>query len=63
MVKVMKDNLHNDYLFAKTEYSVRKRDLKQALDNGLVLTKLHRLNKFNRKAWLKPYIDIKDILI
>ena len=50
-------------LFAKTEYSVRKRDLKQALDNGLVLTKLHRLNKFNRKAWLKPYIDVKDILI
>ena len=37
-------------LFVKTEYSVRKKDLKQALDNGLVLTKLHSLNKFNRKA-------------
>ena len=42
----------------KKEYIINNRNLKQALNDGLVLEKLHRIIKFNRKAWLKPYIDM-----
>ena len=31
-------------------------NLKQALNNGLMLKKLHRVIKFNEKSWLKTYI-------
>ena len=31
--------------------------LKQALNHGLILKKIHRVIQFNQKAWLKPYID------
>ena len=34
------------------------RALKQALIHGLKLKKVHRVIKFKRKAWLKPYIDM-----
>ena len=46
-------NLHD-----KTEYFIHIRNLKQALNHGLILKKVHRVNKFNQKAWLKPYIDM-----
>ena len=36
--------------------------LKQALNHGLKLKKVHRVIKFNRKAWLKPYIDMNTKL-
>ena len=32
--------------------------MKLALNHGLVLRKIHRVIKFNQKAWLKPYIDM-----
>ena len=32
------------------------RNLKQALNHGLVLTKVHEMIKFNQNAWLKPFI-------
>ena len=32
--------------------------LKQALNHGLVLKKVHRVIKFNQRAWLKEYIDM-----
>ena len=32
--------------------------MKQALNHGLVLEKIHRAIKFNQEAWLKPYTDI-----
>ena len=51
-------NLHD-----KTEYVIHIRNLKHALNHGLVLKKVHRVIKFNQNAWLKPYIDIKNILI
>ena len=51
-------NLHN-----KTEYVIHIRNLKHALNHGLVLKKVHRVIKFNQNAWLKPYIDMKNILI
>ena len=32
------------------------KNFKQALNNGLVLKRVHRVIEFNQKAWLKPYI-------
>ena len=37
---------------------VHIRALKQALNHGLILKKVHRVIQFNQKAWLKPYIDM-----
>ena len=34
------------------------RALKQALNHGLILKKVHRVIKFNQRAWLKSYIDM-----
>ena len=45
----------------KTEYVIHIRNLKQALNHGLVL-KVHKMIKFNQNAWLKPYIDINTDL-
>ena len=42
----------------KEKYVVHKSALKQVLNHGLILKKVHRIIKFNQKAWLKPYIDI-----
>ena len=46
----------------KNEYVIHIRNLKQALNHGLVLKKVHRVIKFNRKASLKPYIDMNTKL-
>ena len=34
------------------------RALKEALNYGLILKKVHRVILFNQKAWLKSYIDM-----
>ena len=41
----------------KTEYVIHIRNLKQALNHGLVFKRFHRVIKFNQNAWLKLYID------
>ena len=41
---------------------VNIRSLKQALNHGLILKKVHRVIQFNQKAWLKPYIDMNTEL-
>ena len=41
-VKKLVANLHD-----KTEYVIHIRNLKQALNHGLILTKVHRVIKFN----------------
>ena len=38
------------------------KNLKEALNNGLVLKKINKLIKFNQNAWLKLYIDMKNDL-
>ena len=46
-------NLHN-----KNEYVIHIRNLKRALNHGLVLKKVHRTIKFNQKAWVKSYNEM-----
>lgn len=41
----------------KNNYVVHIRTLNQALEHGLILEKVHRAVEFNKRAWLKPYID------
>ena len=50
-------NLHD-----QTEYAMHIRNLKQALNHGLVLKQANRVIKFNQNAWLKPYIDVNTDL-
>ena len=56
-VEKLVTNLHD-----KTEYVIQIRNLKQALNHRLILEKVHRVIKFNQKAWLKPYIDMNTNL-
>ena len=42
----------------KEKYVAHIKVLKQALNHGLVLKKVHRVIQFNQKDWLKPYIDL-----
>ena len=53
-VKKLEANLHD-----KTKYAIHIRNLKQALNHRSIQKKILRkiLIKFNKKAWLKPYID------
>ena len=46
----------------KKNYVVHIRALKQALNHGLLLKRVHRVIQFNQKAWLKPYIDMNTKL-
>ena len=46
----------------KERYVIHIRALKQALNHGLKLKKVHRVIQFNQKAWLKPYIDMNTKL-
>ena len=41
----------------KKNYVVHIFALKQPLNHGLELEKVHRVIKFRQEAWLKPYID------
>ena len=46
------------YLHNKKKYVVHIKSLKQALNHGLKLKRVHRIIEFNQKAWLKPYINM-----
>ena len=49
-------------LYDKKKYVVYIYSLKQALNHGLKLKKIHRNIEFNQEAWLKPYIDMNTEL-
>ena len=49
-------------LYDKNKYVVHIRSLKQALDHGLILKKVHRVIQFRQEAWLKEYIDMNTEL-
>ena len=46
----------------KKDYVVHINVLKQALDNGLKLIKVHQVTEFDQEAWLKEYIDFNTEL-
>ena len=49
-------------LFNKKKYVAHINALKQALNHGLKLKKIHRVTEFNQESWLKPYIDMNTEL-
>ena len=44
-------------LYDKKDYVDQIRSLKQVLNNGLKIKTSHKVLKYNKKAWLKSYID------
>ena len=46
----------------KQNYVIHIRALKQAINHGLELTKVHEIIEFDQEAWLKPYIDMNTDL-
>ena len=49
-------------LFNKKKYVAHINTLKQALNHGMKLKKVHRVIELNQKEWLKPYIDMNTEL-
>ena len=46
-------------VYDNKNYIILIKALKQALDHGLKLKKVHRVTEFNQEAWLKPIMDMK----
>ena len=57
-MKISKCNKLVCNLYDKSNYVIHIRTLKQALNNGLIFKKVHKVVQFNQKAWLKHYIYI-----
>ena len=49
-------------LYDENDNVVHMRSLKEALDHGLILKKVHRVIQFNQETWLKEYIDMNTEL-
>ena len=49
-------------LYCKRKYVIHIRALKQALDHGLVLEKIHNCIRFRQSPWMKEYIDFNTRL-
>ena len=61
-IKIDKCNNLACNLYDKKNYVVHIKSLKQVLNHGLLLKKVHRVIKFNQEAWLKPYVDMNSEL-
>ena len=61
-MKVNKCNKLVWNLYSKNNYVIHIRSLKQTLNDGLILKKVHRVIQFNQEAWLKEYIDMNTEL-
>ena len=60
--KIEKCNKLVRNIYDKENYVIQIRTLKQALNHGLILKKVHKVIQFNKKTWLKPYIDMNTKL-
>ena len=49
-------------LYYKKKYVTHIKALKQAIDHGLVLERIHRCMEFKQSAWMKKYIDFNTRL-
>ena len=49
-------------LYYKRKYVIHIKALKQAIDHGLVLERMHRCIEFKQSAWMKEYIDFNTRL-
>ena len=49
-------------IYYKRKYVIHIKALKQAIDHGLVLEKIHRAIEFKQVAWMREYIDFKTRL-
>ena len=56
-VEKLVPNLHD-----KKKYVMHLKALKQALDHGLVLERIHRAIQFKQSVWMKEYIDFNTRL-
>ena len=56
-VEKLVPNLHD-----KKKYVIHVKALKQALDHGLVLEKIHRVIQFKQSVWMKKYMDFNTRL-
>ena len=61
-MKINKCNKLVRTLYDKKNYVVLIRSLKQALDHGLILKKVHKVIQFNQETWLKEYTDMNTKL-
>ena len=61
-MKITKSSKPACNLYDKKNYVVHITALKQALDHGLILKKIHRVIQFILKAWLKECIDMNTQL-
>ena len=49
-------------LYYKHKYVIHIKALKQAIDHGLVLERIHRAIEFKQSAWMREYIDFNTRL-
>ena len=49
-------------MYNKENYVIHIRYLKQELDHGLILKRVHKVIEFRLEACLKPYIDMNTEL-
>ena len=61
-MKVNKVNKLIASVYDKNNYSIHIYALKQALNHGLILKKVHNAISFRHCAWLKPYIHMNTKL-
>ena len=60
--KIKKINKLFCNIFDKENYVVHIRAIKQSLNHGLILKKVHKIIQFNQNEWLKSYIDMNTKL-
>ena len=56
--KINKRNKLVCNIYEKENYVVHISVLKQAINHGLILKKVHRIIQFNQEAWFKTYTDM-----